>query len=108
MAGRSTRSLDISVNFAAPVEYPALLGALVVLNWPLYRALWTVTFHDAAEAKESARLFFVRSFLRSIVRGEVWKQLSGGSKMGLLFITVLVILCAEYAAIASIIDIWKR
>ncbi len=107
-AGRSTQSLDIRMNFAAPVDYPALLGALVVLNWPVYRVLWSVVFRDAAEAKESAWYLFGRSFLRSLVRGEVWKQLSSGSKTGLLFITVLVILCTEYAAVASVIDLFVK
>ena len=96
------------MNFAAPVDYPAVLGALVVLNWPVYRTLWAVAFEDAAEAKESARYFFVRSVLRSIVRGEVWKQLHVGSKTGLLFITVMVILSIEYAAVASIIDVFAK
>jgi hypothetical protein len=96
------------MNFAAPVEYPAVLGALAVLNWPVYRVLWRATFQDAAEAKESVHYFFVRSFLRSVARGEVWKQLSVGSKAGLLFITIMVILSVEYAAVASIIDLFAK
>jgi hypothetical protein len=96
------------MNFAAPVEYPAILGALVVLNWPVYRVLWAVAFQDAAEAKESARYFFVRSYLRSIFLGEWWKHLEKGSKTGLLFITIAVLLCMEYAAIASVIDLFTK
>jgi hypothetical protein len=96
------------MNFAAPVEYPALLGALVVLNWPVYRELWAVAFQSTAEAEESVRNFFVRSYLRSVLRGERWKHLEKGSKAGLLFMTIAVILCVEYAAIASIINLFTR
>lgn len=93
------------MDFAAPVDYPALFGALIVLNWPVYRVLWTVMFRDAAEAKESAWFFFGRSLLRSIARGETWKQLSSGGKTGLLMVTVMILVTAEYAAVASVIDL---
>jgi hypothetical protein len=108
VAARLARTLDISVNFAAPVDYPAVLGALIVLDWPVYRMLWVVVSRDAAEAKESAWYFFGRSCLRSLVRGEVWKQLSSGSKTGLLFVTIMVLLCAEYAAVARVIDVFVK
>jgi hypothetical protein len=94
------------MNFAAPVEYPALLGALVVLNWPVYRELWAVAFQSTPEAEESVRYFFVRSYLRSVLRGDWWKHLEKGSKAALLFMTIAVILCVEYAAIASIINLF--
>ena len=100
--------LDISMNFVAPIDYPAVLGALVVLNWPVYRVLFSVLFRDAAEAKESFFYMFVRSQLRSLILGEWLKQLNASAKAGLLTITIPVLICAEYAIVASVIDVFVK
>ena len=34
-------------------EYPALLGALIVLNWPLYVAVFKLAFRDRAEIRQA-------------------------------------------------------
>ena len=105
MPGRSTQSLDISqMGIGAFPEYPAVLGALIVLNWPLYRALFLVLFRDIDEAKRSFWWFLVRSDAVSIFRGEFFRDLDKSSKAALLVFSCLVVVSAEYAAVASVVS----
>ena len=92
------------MSIGAFPEYPAILGGLLVLNWPIYRALFLALFRSADEAKESFWWFLVRSDAVSIFRGEFFRDLDKSSKAALFLLTCAAIVSIEYEAIASIVS----
>jgi hypothetical protein len=81
-------------------HYPALWGALLVLNWPIYAFVWRQMFVDGSDVK--------RSILAALKPALFWKwrteePWSAGKVFGFIIICGLII-SFEYAVLVGVIS----
>jgi hypothetical protein len=84
----------------AATEYPALWGALLVLNWPVYAFVWRQIFVGATDVK--------RSILAALKPAPFWnwrseEPWSAGKMFSFLFICGLII-SFEYAVLCTLVS----
>jgi hypothetical protein len=83
-------------------DYPAVLGALVVLNWPVYVAVWRLAFRDRDDLKRS--LWYVAVPEMVWVFKRRWLESKwAGARVASSFIVCGVIVLFEYYVICQVI-----
>jgi hypothetical protein len=83
-------------------EYPAILGALIVLNWPLYVAIFKLAFRDSADLKQSVWYSATPVFLW-IYRRKWMESMWGAGRLAGSFLICGLIVSFEYFVICEII-----
>jgi len=84
--------------FSAPTEFPALWGALVVLNWPVYAFVYRQIFSGRRDAKLS--LF---AALKSPLFWKDSEPWSAGKAFSFLLICGLIV-AFEYALLSALLS----
>jgi hypothetical protein len=80
-----------------PTEYPALLGALLVLNWPVYVVLYRQAFTNTRDLK--------LSFLAAMKTPFFWKDgepWSAGKLLSFFLVCGLIVMF-EYAILGAVL-----
>jgi hypothetical protein len=83
-------------------DYPAVLGALIVLNWPVYILIGRIAFKDTADLKESLWYLLMPDIV-SLIRGKWWDDQWAQGKLILTFLVCGLIVSAEYEAACRLI-----
>jgi len=83
-------------------EYPAILGALIVLNWPLYVAIFKLAFRDSDDLKQSL-WYSVTPVIVWIYRGKWMESMWGSGRMAGSFLICGLIVSFEYFVICEFI-----
>jgi hypothetical protein len=86
----------------ASAEYPAVLGALIVLNWPIYILAARIAFRDTEDLKRSLWYVLVPDFV-SWLRGKWWEDQWGQARVFLCFLLCGLFVWAQYAGICRLI-----
>ena len=82
----------------AATEFPALWGALLVLNWPVYGFVYRQTFTDKRDLRMAVHAAF--KFPLFWREGEPW---SAGKAVSFLLICGLIV-SFEYAVLSTIVS----
>jgi hypothetical protein len=83
----------------AATEYPALWGALLVLNWPVYGFVYRQIFTDKRDLRAAVHAAF--KFPLFWREGEPW---SAGKAVSFLLICGLIV-AFEYAVLNTIVSV---
>jgi hypothetical protein len=83
----------------APTEYPALWGALLVLNWPVYVLLYRQVFSNTRDLKLSLLAAMKSPFFWK--DGEPW---SAGKVFSFFLICGLIVMF-EYAILSAVVSL---
>ena len=83
-------------------EYPAILGALLVLNWPLYVVLFKLSFRDRAQLKQAVWYSIVPEVVWLYQRRWTESTLAKGRLFGTIVICGVMI-AFEYYVICEVV-----
>ena len=83
-------------------EYPAIWGALLVLNWPLYVAIFKLAFRDRADLKQ-ALWYSVTPVILWIYRRKWVESMWGSGRMAGSFLICGLVVWFEYFVICEIV-----
>ena len=85
----------------AATEYPALWGALLVLNWPVYAFVWRQMFVDSTDVKSSILAALKPALFWNWHSSEPW---SAGKVFAFIIICGLIV-TFEYAMLSALVTL---
>jgi hypothetical protein len=83
-------------------EYPAILGALIVLNWPVYVAIFKLAFRERSDLRQ-ALWYSVTPFVLWIYRRKWMESMWGAGRLGGSFLVCALIVSFEYYLICEVV-----
>lgn len=83
-------------------DYPALLGALLVLNWPLYSWIGRQIFRDRKDVKEAVHHGATLSLV-SLLRGTYMRDTWAGARIFSWFLISGLLVMFQYFVVCEVI-----
>ncbi|MBE1445259.1 hypothetical protein [Paenibacillus sp. OAS669] len=83
-----------------------IIIVLLVINYPLYRFLFSLFFYDEDEFEQSVKYSFTPNFI-SFFRGEYWKDKFSTMRLQAYSITCILLVVIEFAIIHYILELFR-
>lgn len=84
-----------------------LIFVLILINIPIYKLIFKLTFNDVDDLNESIRYYFTPDFF-SLLRGEYFKDIRSEFKLSCFIISCGLVVVLEHYFINKIIDLIFR
>ncbi|GAA4849107.1 hypothetical protein GCM10023310_29310 [Paenibacillus vulneris] len=83
-----------------------IIIVLLVINYPLYRFLFSLFFYDEDEFEQSVKYSFTPNFI-SFFRGEYWKDKFSTMRLQAYSTTCILLVVIEFAIIHYILQLFR-
>jgi len=83
-----------------------IIIVLLVINYPLYRFLFSLFFYDEDEFEQSVKYSFTPNFI-SFFRGEYWKDKFSTMRLQAYSITCILLVVIEFAIIHYFLELFR-